>query len=434
MLVVGCGRLGFEYVSAGANVRSPDGGGLDGSRADGSPTTDGSPATDGSDGSPTAGDGAACPDSCDADGDGYEVADGCCAGTDCDDAHPNCWDATAHGCCTDERLLFHSGFEGPLSFDMDSACVGNPTGERRPILRGTDSTGFSWESFPGDDFFWQTVTSCSSELLGADPALVGDPTSQSTGTTGYANAAVVSEPSPSGERALLLQKWRTDGFIPSSLVQNVWTPPASMVGVGRAVYVSYWIKFQSNLVESQSHDEFFGFPALSDWRAFWELKYQGCGWGQNGYRMVLIINRNGGDYMRWNLRSDDGGYPNTSRIVADSTAMSPPGDQWFFLEIYVYTHPTAGRVWIGVNGRTLADESMMTWPDREIAGTPCATGWQMRPMQLSSSAYNDESSTTPPFGRPGFQHFQYYDEVRFHSDLPSGHCAIDGSCPVFEGF
>ena len=373
------------------------------------------------------GEGAACSDCndpCDVDGDGFEGSADGCAGDDCDDSHPNCWDSAAHGCCSGDGLLFHSEFEGGVTIDHTPP---SPTGQWRLDFEGADSvTGYDWSTeFPedGTHVTIQTLVHGGSEPVGTDPARITDPRGEQYGTTGFVDAEVMQHPGLDGvsdNQVLFFHSWRSDPAFANtnSRLQVTWYPLERMTQPGGEIYVAYWLKLQPDAYHV--HTAYTG-DWHSRWRSLGEWWNGQSGCGLEDFRHALYLETYNSDFLYWNVASGD----LWTETTADRPDLAPPVDRWFFLEIYTLRHPTAGRVWVGVNGMTLFDmHDVKTMPTAD-----CFDGsFVYNFLKMYGDLYNYEDRV--PGERPPYQFWQYYDGLRIHDRLPTGHCALDSSCPL----
>ncbi|MBW2527489.1 MAG: hypothetical protein JRI23_25125 [Deltaproteobacteria bacterium] len=363
-------------------------------------------------------------DPCDVDGDGREHAGEGCAGDDCDDSHPNCWDAATQGCCSGEGLLFHSEFEGGVTIDHTPPA---PASQWRLAFHGLDSaTGYDWSTeFPEDGAHVtiQALVHGSSELVGDDPARITDPRGEQYGTTGFVDAEVLDHPGVDGSadnQALFFHSWRSDPAFAStnSRLQVTWYPPAPMRQQGGEIYVAHWLKLQPDLyhVHTAYTDDWH-----SRWRSLGEWWNGQSGCGQDDFRQQLYLETYNSDFAFWRVAGGD----TWTESTADRPDLAPAVDRWFFLEIYTLRHPTAGRVWVGVDGMTLFDvQGVQTMPSADCWDDTFVYNF----LKMYGDLYNYEDRIVAE--RPPYQFWQYYDGLRIYDRLPSGHCAIDSTCPL----
>jgi hypothetical protein len=133
------------------------------------------------------------------------------------------------------------------------------------------------------------------------------------------------------------------------------------------LYVSYWVKFQPDLVSKMN-----GLPAGpgiangGTWRAFYAMKTGGqTPWGDpaddGDYRIEVYVMTYGGGQPYWTIIGDNnagGGAPLVNNWSIENRAVPVPVDEWFKFEIFCHRSASAdGRVWMAIDGQVIADRA-----------------------------------------------------------------------------
>jgi len=131
------------------------------------------------------------------------------------------------------------------------------------------------------------------------------------------------------------------------------------------LYVSYWLKVQPDLVQKMNNlPAGPGVDRGGTWRGIFAFKTGSLkpdGWPANDgdYRVEAYINTYGGGAPYWCILGDNNAgssAPETRYWTVDNHDVPVPIGQWFKLEIYWHrSSGSDGRVWMGVNGQTIAD-------------------------------------------------------------------------------
>lgn len=133
------------------------------------------------------------------------------------------------------------------------------------------------------------------------------------------------------------------------------------------LYVSYWLKVQPDLVQKMTNlPAGPGIDRGGTWRGIFAFKtgsLKADGWPANDgdYRVEAYINTYGGTTPYWCILGDNNaGAATGSGVVRywteENRNVPVPIGQWFKLEIYWHrSSGSDGRVWMGVNGQTIAD-------------------------------------------------------------------------------
>jgi len=253
------------------------------------------------------------------------------------------------------KLLFHTSLEGPISLlpVVSTDCWDIGCWQR---ITGVDGvTGFSLPSTLGGG---SNMFLLDTDPISASPATVGNYLFSSVetvaGHTGATTRAVRQQISknlngtePMGNQGLQNEFM----FLPKDPVNDL--------------YVSYWLKLQPDMVEKMTNlPAGAGIDRGGTWRGIFALKTGGktaTGAAQNNgdYRIEAYVNTYGGGAPYWCILGDNnagsGAAPVTYWKIENRDIPVPVG-QWFKLEIYWHRSAGSdGRVWMGANGKTIAD-------------------------------------------------------------------------------
>jgi hypothetical protein len=254
---------------------------------------------------------------------------------------------------TGAKLLFKSGFEGGTALGS-LLMYGNGAWQD---ITGTDSeTGFAWppKIWGGTNSRLQLIAgdgvSVTSSTLGS---YIYNQLQTVTGRTGAATRALYSTVQQSVGGALVNWNSTQNDFI---------IFPGTNQG---DLYVSYWLKFQPDLLEKMTANSWAG-RVVSDWKT-------GTGTGGGGdYRILFSVFGDGANKrLYWNLKGDNvanGGLPQQVFWNLNNTTVPVPVGRWFRVEMFVHRSGGAdGRVWIAVDGQRLFDRF---GPNMGVYGLP----------------------------------------------------------------
>jgi len=230
------------------------------------------------------------------------------------------------GSTSGAKLLFSSGFEGTTALEAPANCF--TTGCWQNVV-GTDSiTGFSWPPNIGVasslKFQMLVGTSVTASTVGN---YITNQIQTVTGPRGTSTRAMYSAIKKKGEGYCCTQ----DTFVlqPSS-------EPSEL-------YISYWMKYQPDLVQSLN----------SQWRMLFEWKTAG------DYRVTARVAGYGGATPYWIVIGDNeanGGLPYERYWEIQNKTVPVPIGEWFKFEIYWRrSSGSDGRVWLAINGNVIAD-------------------------------------------------------------------------------
>lgn len=253
------------------------------------------------------------------------------------------------------KLLFSTSVEGTMSLPsvLTADCWGVGCWQR---MTGADSvTGFSLPSTLGGG--------TSMFLLDTDPIVV---TPATVGNYMFSSFETVAGHTGATTRAVRQHISRNlNGTEPMGAqgLQNefMFLPKDAM----NDLYVSYWLKLQPDMVEKMTNlPAGPGIDRGGTWRGIFALKTgtktaNGAAQNNGDYRIEAYVNTYGGGAPYWCILGDNNagsGAPSATYWKIDNHDIPVPVGQWFKLEIYWHRSAGSdGRVWMGVNGQTLAD-------------------------------------------------------------------------------
>ncbi len=262
------------------------------------------------------------------------------------------------------NLVFWSGYENftIISPVRDADCWQSSlyNGCWQDIVGRDSSTGFEW---PPN--IWNSGVNGKFQLIADDRtpgvtmtgARVGEFMSNQIriGEGRNGSLALFSEVFKSGCCGTAAQ----DTANPSGATQDVLMvqPQITSPAQESDLYVSFWIKFQSDLLDIMRRDNPLNNPN-GTWRAFFEWKTS------NDYRVIASVVTwcAGGALICWNIRGDNvaGNLPRETFWEVFNNATVPIGE-WFKFEVFWHrsgnVNDNSGRVWTAVNGQVIADAS-----------------------------------------------------------------------------
>jgi hypothetical protein len=221
------------------------------------------------------------------------------------------------------KLLFSSGFEGSTALSGPTSCSSTNCWNN---ISGTDTaTGFSWPPALGSLRLQELVgVPITTSTIGN---YIVNQIQTVTGHKGTTTRALYSELKKRGEGYCCTQ----DTFM---------LQPATDPG---DLYISYWIKYQPNLVESMNGST----------RLLFEWKTSG------DYRVTARAAGYGGATPYWIVIGDNeanGGLTYQEFWKVENRTVPVPIGQWFKYEVFWHrSSGSDGRVWMAVNGQVIAD-------------------------------------------------------------------------------
>jgi len=226
----------------------------------------------------------------------------------------------------ESRLLFSSGFEGSTALEPPGQCW--KTGCWQNVVGTDTTTGFSWPPVIGG------ASTLRFQML------VGAPVTAST-VEDYISNEIQTVIGPRGRptRAMYsVLKKRGEGYCCTQNTFNLQpvTDPGDL-------YISYWLKYQPDLIASMNNQ----------WRMVFEWKTAG------DYRITVRVATYRGAAPYWIVIGDNeanGGLPYERYWEIPNKSLPVPIGKWFKVE--VFWHRSAdndGRIWVAVDGRVIAD-------------------------------------------------------------------------------
>jgi hypothetical protein len=252
-------------------------------------------------------------------------------------------------------LLFKSGFEGAVTLGL-------------PLLFGNGA----WQDITGLDTetgqLWPPVlwggTGSRLQLIAGDNEPV---TALTLGDYTYNALENVAGRDGSNTRALYSRVQQSVGGANENWdsTQNAFQIHPGPSGQGD-LYLSYWLKFQPDLVERMTVNNWAG-RTVSDWKT-------GIGTGGSGgdYRIILSVFGDGANNrLYWYMRGDNvanGGLPQQIFWEQTNFAVPVPVGRWFRVEVFAHrSDGSDGRVWAAVDGREIFDRY---GPNVGVNGSP----------------------------------------------------------------
>jgi len=245
------------------------------------------------------------------------------------------------------NLLFSSGFEGTTALLPPSGFYG--VGAWQGLVGIDNITGFAWPPsvWGGGPTLFQMIpqTPIDATTLGNYQV---NQIQTVTGHNGTPTQALYSEIKQSG----------CCGTNPMGSEADQDAFMLQPVGETSDLYISYWIKYQSDLVQKMTGGVN---PPNSNWRVLFEWK-TGVNGGDNGdYRVIASLVTWGLDGpLSWYISGDNVSSSSFGSrqaywekyTVTDAQTVS----NWMKFEVFWHRSTGAdGRVWMAVNGQTILD-------------------------------------------------------------------------------
>ncbi len=273
-------------------------------------------------------------------------------------------------------LLFKSGFESGVYLD-------NPT---------TEGGNQWWQWLRGEDegYTWTTDLPSQYDYGSRFQYLVSSSHTQDE-LNDYVETRIDDVTGPYGTptKALYMDVKNDDPINPG-LTRNQYN-----VYLGNSLseaYVRYWIKIQPNLKDVM--------PESSGWRMIMEWKET-----DNDYRWNIHIQKDSSGNLYWYTQAQWGTLgdsPQHWKIISYDPPPESVLGEWALLEVY-WKHSTGsdGRVWVAVNGQTVADYYGQNKKNNDVFG------WNLFKVY------------TGPSHLALGKHYQWIDDFELWSGIPT---------------
>jgi hypothetical protein len=242
------------------------------------------------------------------------------------------------------NLLFSAGFEGTTTLLPPSSFYG--TGAWQGLV-GIDSiTGFAWPPtiWGGGPTHFQMIA-----MTAIDATTLGNyqvnQIQTVTGHNGTPTQALYSEIKQSG----------CTGTNPMGSCVDQDAFMLQPVGETSDLYISYWIKYQPDLVQKMN-------PPSPNWRVLFEWK-TGVQGDDGDYRVsAQLVTWGLGGPLSWHMQGDNtaksGSYTQQIYWEQYTTTDAQTLADWMKFEVFWHRSSGAdGRVWMAVNGQVILDHS-----------------------------------------------------------------------------
>jgi hypothetical protein len=299
---------------------------------------------------------------------------------------------TGGGGTNPPNLLFRSGWESGVSLATPTDCYSNGCWQD---TNGTDaSTGFTWPpNIYGGGTRFQLLTNSPTTPT---PSTVGTWMHQSIVAGGH-----------SGSNALYQEISQSGCCGTASQGNGATQDPLLLLPTRDAtdLYVSYWMKLQSNLASQLA----------GQWRNVFEIKTADIGGIGPDWRFILAVVAFNGTPPQFRIVIDHY-YPSYDRpvdlFIPTSTVAVPVDPQWFKVEVFWHRSSGAdGRVWTAINGVTVFDQS---GPNMGTANAPM-----------------DRIFLTNPYTGGIYPLFQWVDDLQIWTSFPTATSADPSYDPPY---
>jgi hypothetical protein len=325
------------------------------------------------------------------------------------------------------ELLFWSGYEAATTIELPGAppappCFGGPDNGCWQRISGTDAT---------TSFRWPPVIWGSDPEIGAGFQLLADASEPVTPDNigNYMVNQIQLGAGQNGTQALYSEIKQSGccGMNPqgSGATQDPYTifPIVSSSNPETGLYISYWIKFQSNLQEIMTDERLDPRPEFRQtWRTFFAFKTNG------DFRLAAYVatwrdgcGGNPTGQLFWRLQADNvanGGLPPQVFWMADECSVPVPVDQWVKVEFFWHRSgnflDNSGRAWMAVDGQVIANVSNVNMTPNVICAMPCNTSM----MGINNAPINRIFANTLYTGSP-YPVFQWVDDVQIWRGFPT---------------
>ena len=299
------------------------------------------------------------------------------------------------------NLLFSSGFEGTTALTSPSGFYG--TGAWQGLV-GIDSiTGFAWPPniWGGGATHFQLLVNAPIVPVIVDNYMVNQ-IQTVTGRSGNPTRALYSEIKQSG----------CCGTNPGG---GATQDPFMIQPVGETgdLYISYWIKFQPDLVQLMA-------PPSPNWRVLFEWK-TGTQGDDGDYRVIVeLVTWGPGGPLSWYVAGDNvaSSSSRTRQIYWEKYATTTAQTLGDWMKFEVFWHRSGnfnnkhGRVWMAVNGQVIADVS-----NANLSSFTCFTPCNTSMMGINNTPIN-RVMVSQLYTSTGYPIYQWVDDVQIWDGFP----------------
>lgn len=243
------------------------------------------------------------------------------------------------------KMLFKSNFGPGVTVNAPSSFFSSGKGALQHITGIDMETGYSWPVKAFGTNFSGTL------LITKDPvtsATIGDYITNQIQTVSGPKGKTINE---------IYQNVKIKGDVGQASSQSVLMfDRPSTIGDIKDFYITYWIKFPSDLADKLD-------PTVSsgNWRYLFSFKTGGYGGNDSSgdYRIAIVILKDTDGKLYWQTKGDsdaNGPVPLTTYWRNFNHVVPVPVGEWFKFE--VYSHRPAdgdGRFWAAINGEEIVD-------------------------------------------------------------------------------
>lgn len=241
------------------------------------------------------------------------------------------------------KLIFKSNFGTGVSIKSPQGIYPNGMGGWQALTGTDDETGFNWSNPILNSYF------NGMQLITAEPITLDT-------IKNYITNEIRQVPGPNGS---LVYELFTDlkikpppgiGVAQSPLLINrPWDK-----GDVTDLYITYWFKFQPDLVERLDNT-----VPSGNWRVLFEFKTGGYNNTYEGdYRIQTTVIKGSDNKLYWIAKGDNlaGLFPRVDYWTDKNNTLPVPVGEWFKFEVFWHrSNNNDGRYWNAVNGKILFD-------------------------------------------------------------------------------
>jgi len=242
------------------------------------------------------------------------------------------------------KLIFKSNFGSGVVLRSPHNLYTNGLGAWQGLTGIDEETGYNWSNPILNSYF------NGMQLITADPVTldtIGD----------YMTNEIRQVPGPKGDLVYELftnLKIKPPPGIGSAqsplLINRPWDK-----GDVTDLYMSYWFKFQPDLVERLDNT-----VSSGNWRVLFEFKTGGYNNTYQGdYRIQTTVLKGSDNKLYWMAKGDNvanGPWPRIDYWIDRNMTFPVPVGTWFKFEVFWHrSNSSDGRYWNAINGQTLFD-------------------------------------------------------------------------------